>query len=58
MADSKTAVGKPDRDRVNVHEDYELNDWAEKWNVSKEAVKKAVERVGPMAKDVQKELGK
>ena len=32
---SRTA-GAQDRSRVNVHEDYEVRDWTEKWGVSKE----------------------
>ena len=28
MADSKQKIGSPDRDRINVNEDYELRDRA------------------------------
>jgi hypothetical protein len=31
MADDKSKAGKPDRDRINVDEDYELRDWASAW---------------------------
>jgi hypothetical protein len=58
MADDKTKAGKPDRDRINVTEDYELRDWSKKFGVSPDAIKAAVQRVGPMAKDVAKHLGK
>ena len=58
MSDSKTMVGKPDRDRINTSEPYELADWSKKFGVSQDELKRAVEKVGPMAKDVQKELGK
>jgi len=58
MADDKTKAGKPDRDRINVNEDYELRDWSQKFGVSPDALKSAVARVGPMAKDVAKALGK
>jgi hypothetical protein len=58
MSDDKTKVGKPDRDRVNTSEPYELADWAKKWGVTPNEVQKAVAKVGPMAKDVQKALGK
>jgi hypothetical protein len=34
MADDKTKTGKPDRDRINVNEDYELRYWAEKFDVT------------------------
>jgi hypothetical protein len=58
MADDKTKTGKPDRDRINTGEAYELRDWATKFGVSEDALKAAVKRVGPMAKDVAKSLGK
>ena len=58
MADDKTQVGKPDRDRINVDEDYELRDWSEKLGVSPAALKAAVEKAGPMVADVKKQLGK
>lgn len=56
MADDKSEVGKPDRDRINSNEEYELNEWARHFGVSKERVKQAVERVGPMVKDVEQSL--
>jgi len=58
MADDKTKTGKPDRDRINTGEDYEVRDWARKFGVSEAALKAAVQKVGPMAKDVAKSLGK
>jgi predicted DNA-binding protein YlxM (UPF0122 family) len=56
MSDNKQQVGKADRDRINVNEDYELQDWAKHFNVSKEKIKEAVKKVGPMVKDVEREL--
>jgi hypothetical protein len=58
MADDKTKVGKPDRDRLNVNEPYELHDWSKKFGVSLERPKEAVAKVGPMAADVAKHLRK
>lgn len=58
MSDNKKEVGKPDRDRINVNEPYELNDWSKKFDVTKERLKEVVKEVGPMVKDVKKELGK
>jgi predicted DNA-binding protein YlxM (UPF0122 family) len=48
--------GKPDRDRINTSEDYEVQYWSEKFGVSKQALKDAVKKAGPMAKDVEKVL--
>lgn len=56
--DDKSKVGKPDRDRINVNEDYELRDWSKKFGVSAEELKKAVQKVGTSADAVRKHLGK
>lgn len=58
MADDKSKTGGQDRDRINVNEDYELRDWSKKFGVTPEELKDAVKKVGPMAGDVRKELGK
>jgi hypothetical protein len=58
MADDRTKVGRPDRDRINVNEPYELRDWSEKFGVTPEQLKAAVKAGGPMAKDVARNLGK
>jgi len=49
MADDKKKVGRQDRDRINVHEDYELRDWSKRLGVTKEELKKAVQKVGDSA---------
>ena len=56
MSDDKRKPGRPDRNRINVNEDYELRDWSEKFGVSKEELAAAVKKVGPMARDVEVEL--
>lgn len=56
--DDTSKVGKQDRDRIDVNEDYELRDWSKKFGVTPDELKSAVEIVGPMAKDVQEHLGK
>ena len=58
MADDKTKSGAQDRDRISVNEDYELRDWSKKFGVTPDELKQAVKKVGPMADDVKKELGK
>ena len=57
MSDDKSKVAA-DRKRINVNEDYECRDWSEKVGVSADELKRAVERVGPMADDVARALGK
>ena len=56
ISDDKNKTGNPDRQRVNVNEDYELRDWAAKWGVSEQRVRDAVGKVGTMADDVEREL--
>ena len=53
MADSKKNVGRPDRDRISLSEEYEVQDWSKKFGVTTEELKKAVKQVGSNAKDVE-----
>jgi len=55
--DDKTKTGRADRERINVHESYELRDWSAKLGVTSWEIKAAVRKVGPMAKDVARALG-
>jgi hypothetical protein len=56
MADdpSKTAA---DRKRISMNEAYEVEYWTEKWGVTRERLQEAVNKVGPMVADVERELG-
>lgn len=56
--DSKQNIGSPDRDRINVNEDYELQYWSEKFGVSRDRLKEAVKAAGTSVKDVQEYLNK
>jgi hypothetical protein len=58
MADDTNKTGRQDRDRINVNEDYELRDWSRKFGVTTDELKSAVQKVGPMVKDVQQHLGR
>jgi Protein of unknown function (DUF3606) len=58
MPDDKSKTGKQDRDKINVHEEYELRDWAKRLGVSGEELKKAVKTVGNSAEAVRKHFGK
>ena len=53
MSDDKTQKGGQDRTRINTNEDYELRYWSEKFNVSEEDLKKAVDEAGTYVEDVQ-----
>jgi hypothetical protein len=50
--------GPRERERVEVKEDWELHYWSDKFGVSREQLKDAVETVGPMAKDVKQYVRK
>ena len=56
MADDKTKRGPQDAQRVNVHEEYEVRHWTEKFHCTAEQLKAAVKKVGVMAADVEREL--
>jgi hypothetical protein len=56
--DNKQKTGSPDRDRINVNEDYELQHWSKKFGVSSDELKKAVKTVGTSAEAVEKHLKK
>ena len=56
MADNTHAAGGQDRKRINVHQDYELQDWAAKFGVTKDELKQAVAKVGDRAEQVEQYL--
>ena len=53
MSDDKKKVGTPDRQRISITEEYELQDWAKKFRVSTDELKNAVRKVGENPKDVE-----
>jgi hypothetical protein len=58
MADDTAKRDYRDRDRINVHEDYELRYWTKELGVTPEKLKQTVEKMGVMVADVRKALGK
>jgi hypothetical protein len=58
MSDDLNKKGPQDASRVNVHEEWELKYWSEKFGVSKDQLKKAVAAVGTSANAVKNYLGK
>ena len=56
MADDKSMTGQADRSRINIHEDYEVRHWTEKFGVTAEELRGAVANVGVMADDVERYL--
>jgi hypothetical protein len=58
MPDNKQDRGQQDRNRIDVHEDYELRYWTKELGVTSDELKSAVQKVGPSAKAVREHLGK
>lgn len=58
MSDDRKNTGSPDRDRINVNEDYELQYWTKALGVSADELRAAVKAVGPTAAAVREHLGK
>ena len=56
MADNLDKPGGQDRKRINVNEDFEVTDWARKFGVTPEQLRKAVATAGTFADDVEREL--
>jgi hypothetical protein len=58
MPDNLQDRGQPDRDRVNVHEKWELDRWSKELGLTPDGLKEAEKKVGAMVKDIRRELGK
>ncbi|MBS1687578.1 MAG: DUF3606 domain-containing protein [Bacteroidetes bacterium] len=56
MMDDKNKRRPQDAARINVNEDYELQYWTEKFGVSDEKLRQAVEKVGVSANAVERYL--
>jgi len=58
MADDLSKSGSPDRDRINMNEEYEVRNWAKKFGVSEEQLRQAVSAVGDRVDKVRQHLGR
>jgi len=56
--DNKQKTGSADRTKINIHEGYESDYWANKFGVSKDKLKAAVETVGTSVRAVEDYLKK
>jgi hypothetical protein len=54
--DNKANTGKRDDSRINVNEAYELQYWSERFNISREELKEAVNAVGTQVTAVEEYL--
>ncbi|MBS0657616.1 MAG: DUF3606 domain-containing protein [Verrucomicrobia bacterium] len=58
MSDNPEKRGPADRTRVNVNEEHEVRYWTERFGVSEEQLREAVQKAGVMAEDVERVLRK
>lgn len=58
IMDDKQKNGTADRTRININEGYELDYWSNKFGVSKDKLKAAVQTVGTSANAVEDFLKK
>jgi hypothetical protein len=56
IAEDESKAGAADRARIDVHEDYELHYWTEKFKCTTTALQAAVAAVGVMAVEVEAHL--
>jgi hypothetical protein len=56
MADDKSNRGPRDRERINIHERYEVEYWTKEVGVSEEKLKELVSKHGLMAEAVRAAL--
>ena len=58
MADDRKERRRPERQRINLAQRYEARYWSEKFGVSEEELTRTVERIGPLAEEVERYLRK
>jgi hypothetical protein len=56
MGDDLQKRGQQDDDRIDIAQEHELSYWASELGVSRDALKNAIAKVGPMVKDVRAHL--
>ena len=58
MIDERTSRAGKDRTRIDIGDDHDLRYWSRRFDVSRNAIRRAVETVGALAEDVAPHLGK
>jgi hypothetical protein len=56
MSDDPQKTRPQDAQRINMNQDHESRYWTEMFGVSRDRLQQPVDRAGPMADDVAKEL--
>ncbi len=58
MAGTLSRRHPQDSSRINIHEDWEVRYWTDRWQVPRQRLMETVKRVGLQVSDVAKALGK
>jgi len=58
MSDDRSMRGPADAKRINVNEDYEVQYWTTELEITEDKLRETVGKVGVMADDVRRALGK
>ena len=58
MLGSSSRRHPQDSARINVHEDWELRYWSDRWNVPRHQLMDTIKRVGMQVREVARALGK
>ena len=56
MPDDRSKKGSQDRNKISLSEDYEVRYWSQKFGVTPERLRAAVQKVGNSAQAVEREL--
>jgi Protein of unknown function (DUF3606) len=56
MPDDRSRRGGPDRERIDIHDEHEVRNWAMLLKVTPEQLKAAVSKVGTSADQVRQYL--
>ncbi len=58
MSDNKDLRGPQDASRINVNEEYEVRYWSQKFGITADELRKAVQQAGVSAKAVEEQLAR
>ena len=58
MTDDKKNTGEPDRSRISLNEDYEVQYWTERFGLTKEQLALAIKKVGNSPEEVARLIGR
>ena len=58
MVDERMNRAGKDRTRIDVDDDHDLRYWSRRFDVSRNAIRRAVATVGALAENVARHLGK